>query len=75
VSPDLAATIISGVGVLISVLATIAIVSFRVGGASTRLTRMENDMSHMATKDQLSDVKADIAEIKGMFRLTLKEGQ
>ena len=72
-SPDTTAVIIASIGVLISILSAIAIVSFRAGGAADRLTRMEKDMANMATKEQLSTVKEDIAEIKGMFRMTLKE--
>jgi hypothetical protein len=69
----LVAVIIAAVGVIVSVLSTLAIVAYRVGGASNRLTTMENNMGNMATRDQLSAVKEDIAEIKGMFRMTLKE--
>ena len=71
-NPDILAAIISGAGVVTSILTTVAIVSFRAGGATDRLTRMEKDMSNMATKEQLANVKEDLAEIKGMFRMSLK---
>lgn len=72
-STAILATVIAAVGVIISVLTTLAIVSYKIGGASNRLTTVENNMSNMATREQLSSVKEDIAEIKGMFRMTLKE--
>lgn len=72
-SPEAIAVIISASGFILSMAGTVAIVSFRIGGASNRFDRMEKDINNMATKDQLSDVKADIAEIKGMFTMKLKE--
>lgn len=73
-NPDIIALIISAAGVIVSIFGAAMVVSFRAGGASDRLTRMELDMGNMATKEQLSNVKEDLAEIKGMFRMTLKEG-
>lgn len=67
------AVIIAAIGVIVSILTTIAIVSYKIGGASNRLTTVEANMGNMATRDQLSALKEDVAEIKGMFRMTLKE--
>lgn len=56
------------------------IVAFRSGSFTYRMTALENRftafesrMDTMATKDQLAGVKEDIAEIKGMFRMTLRQ--
>lgn len=65
--------LIAGAGVLISVLGSAVVVAFRAGSRDERLSRMEKDVSLMATKDQVSALKEDVAEIKGMFRMTLKE--
>jgi hypothetical protein len=74
VNPDLSSLVIAAIGVIISLMGSAVIVAFRAGGASDRLSRMENDMARMATKEQLAGVKEDIAEIKGMFKMTLKDG-
>lgn len=65
--------IISTAGFIMSLMGSALIVAFRAGGASDRFTRMEKDMSNMATKEQLSALKEDVAEIKGMFRMQLKD--
>jgi hypothetical protein len=72
-SPDTLSVIIAAAGFILSIGGTAIILAFRAGGASDRLTRMEKDMGNMATKEQLANVKEDLAEIKGMFRMTLKE--
>ena len=50
------------------------IAGYRWGSVKTRLDVMESGMATMATKDQLSGVKEDVAEIKGMFTMTLRDG-
>lgn len=72
-NPAVLSVIISGTGVVVSVLGAGLVVSFRAGARDERLSRIEKDMQNAATKEQLSAVKEDIAEIKGMFRMTLKE--
>lgn len=66
----IAATLSSWVG-------SALIVAYKGGGASYRLSALESRMGQMegqmATKDQLAGVKEDIAEIKGMFRMTLRD--
>lgn len=72
------------VEITVAIAATLAswigsalIVAFKGGGAAYRLNALEHRMdqmgTQMATKDQLAGVKEDIAEIKGMFRMTLRE--
>lgn len=40
---------------------------------SERVSILEGNQGNLATKEQLADVKSDLAEIKGMFRMTLRE--
>lgn len=65
------------IAVLGSWVGSALIVAFKGGAASYRLNALESRMDQlvgqMATKDQLAGVKEDIAEIKGMFRMTLRE--
>lgn len=72
-SPEAISAVISAGGVVCSILGAGLVVSFRAGARDERLSRIEKDMGNAATKEQLSAVKEDIAEIKGMFRMTLKE--
>ena len=53
---------------------SIFIAGYRWGSVKTRLDIMEGGMATMATKDQLAGVKEDVAEIKGMFTMTLRDG-
>ena len=53
---------------------SIFIAGYRWGSVKTRLDIMETGMATMATKDQLAGVKEDVAEIKGMFTMTLRDG-
>jgi hypothetical protein len=73
-SPLLVSSLISIAGIIVSIMGAAIVVAFRAGGASDRLTRMEKDMTRMATTEQLAGVKEDLAEIKGMFKMTLKDG-
>jgi hypothetical protein len=71
---DLVAAIISACGFLLSVGTCLFISGARWGSVKTRLDVLENSVANSATKDQLSGVKEDVAEIKGMFRMTLRDG-
>ena len=73
-SPEVVATWISGAGFALSVLASAYISGRRDGRIDLRVTMLEANQDKLATKDQLAGVKEDIAEIKGMFRMTLREG-
>lgn len=43
------------------------------GKTETRIAMLEANQDKLATKEQLAGVKEDLAEIKGMFRMTLKD--
>jgi hypothetical protein len=73
-SPLLISSLISIAGIVVSIMGAAIVVAYRAGGANDRLSRMEKDMSKMATTDQLAGVKEDLAEIKGMFKMTIKDG-
>jgi len=64
--------IIAIIAVLVSWIGSAFIVGYRWGNVSTRLTNLEKTIDTMATKEQLAGVKEDVAEIKGMFRMTLR---
>ncbi|HEV2354699.1 MAG TPA: hypothetical protein VGR89_10665 [Puia sp.] len=72
--PDAIAGIISGAGFLFSVIGSAFIAGYRWGSVKTRLEIIEKSQATMATKEQLAGVKEDVAEIKGMFRMTLRDG-
>lgn len=65
--------VIATAGFLLSAGASAFIAGYRWGTVKTRLDIMEREQANLATKDQLAGVKEDVAEIKGMFRMTLKE--
>ena len=73
-SPDTIAAIFGGVSILLSWAGSAFIAGYRWGTVKTRLDMMELQVNTLATKDQLAGVKEDVAEIKGMFRLTPKDG-
>lgn len=72
-SPDAIAVIVGGASIITSWAGSAFIAGYRWGTVKTRLDMMEITVSNLATKDQLSGVKEDVAEIKGMFRLAPKE--
>jgi len=73
-SPESAALAISAGGVVISAVTAAAIAGARWGSTNTRLDLLERSFGTLASKEQLAGVKEDVAEIKGMFRMTLKDG-
>lgn len=72
-SADLLAVIVSGVGVIFSWAGAAFIAGYRWGTVKTRLEMLEQTSGQYATKEQLSGLKEDVAEIKGMFRMTLRK--
>lgn len=66
------ATLISGVGLVLSWGGSAFIAGYRWGTVKSRLDQLESSTQAMATKEQLAGVKEDVAEIKGMFRMTLR---
>ena len=65
---------ISGAGFLASLIGSAFISGVRWGSVKTRLDMFDRSLETMATKEQLAGVKEDVAEIKGMFRMTLRDG-
>lgn len=61
-------------GFLLSLAGSMFIAGFRWGSVKVRLEIMEKQMPSLATKDQLSGIKEDMAEIKGMFRMVPRDG-
>lgn len=45
----------------------------RTGITDTRLTLLERQLDTLVTKAELAVVATDVAEIKGMFKMTLKD--
>lgn len=72
-SPEAIAGIIGAASILTSWIGSAFIAGYRWGSVKVRLDMVEASMQNMATKEQLSGVKEDMAEIKGMFRMTLKD--
>lgn len=72
-SPDVVAAIFGGIAIVASWVGSAFISGVRWGTVKTRLDMVEQAMTMMATKDQLSGIKEDVAEIKGMFRMTLRD--
>lgn len=67
------AAAISAVGLALSVLASAFIAGTRWGSVNQRLDQLaERERDHV-TRDDLANVREQLAEIRGMFRLTLKD--
>jgi len=66
------AILIAAVGVVLSLLGSAFISGVFRGRTETRLTLLETNQAALATKEQLAGLKEDVAEIKGMFRMTLR---
>lgn len=67
--------IIIGVAtLLLSIISSLIIVAYMAGKWEARVSVLEAKMNGVATKDELVAIKSTLDEIKGMFRLTLKEG-
>ena len=71
-SPEGTAAVITGAGFLFSLLTSVYVSGRRDGRLDVRVTMLESNQDKLATKEQLSGVKEDLAEIKGMFRMTLR---
>lgn len=65
--------LISGGGLVLSLIGSAYISGARWGGVVARLTALESSMPTLATREQLSGVKEDLAEIKGMFRMVPRD--
>lgn len=73
-NPAALQAIIAGATLIFSWAGSAFIAGYRWGTVKTRLDVMEAGMPNLATKDQLAGVKEDVAEIKGMFTMTLRDG-
>ncbi len=73
-SPATVASLIAGAGFILSMITSVWITGTRWGSVQTRLAILEKAQDNLATKEQLAGVKEDVAEIKGMFRMTLADG-
>jgi hypothetical protein len=58
---------------LLSILTTVVIVSYRFGILREQVNELRLRQSDMATRNDLTPIKESLAEIKGMFRLELKD--
>jgi hypothetical protein len=67
--------LVAVVGFLGSLASSLFIAGIRWGTVRTRLEIMEREIMRLASQDQLAGVKEDVAEIKGMFKMTLRDGQ
>lgn len=74
---DVAAVWISlGISIVTLVLSlSISLIGAGVkwGQVREEISNIKNTMAGMATKDEVSGIKETLAEIKGMFKLTLKD--
>ena len=66
-------TTVAVVTVVVSWIGSAFIAGVRFGTVSARLDQLERTQATLATKEQLGEVSKDVAEIKGMFRLTLRK--
>lgn len=66
-------TLVAVVTVLVSWIGAAFIAGFRFGAIAHRLDSLERSQETLASKEQLAGVKEDVAEIKGMFRMTLRK--
>lgn len=72
-TPDAVAALIAGGCGAVSLIGSAFISGARWGSVKARLAMVEKGQDAMATKEQLAGVKQDVAEIKGMFRMTLRK--
>lgn len=72
---ELGVTILTSVvSFLGSIAAALFIAGIRWGSVRTRLEILERNVERNATTEQLEVVRRDVAEIKGMFTMTLRDG-
>lgn len=66
-------TLVAVVTVVVSWVGSAFIAGYRFGTIASRLDMLEKSQQQLASKEQLASVKEDMAEIKGMFRMTLRK--
>lgn len=67
------ALIIAGGGFLLSIVTTLMIIAIAYGSLREQVRELQSERSRLVTKDDLAPIKESLAEIRGMFRLELKE--
>jgi hypothetical protein len=69
----IASTIIAGSGLILSIISAVFIAGFRWGSTQQQIRDLQHSANLTATKEDLAGVKESLAEIRGMFRLELKD--
>lgn len=70
-----ASIIIALIGLVLSVVSSAFIAGMRWGSVNQRLEQLQQNEANHVTRDDLANVREQLAEIRGMFRLTLKDDQ
>lgn len=65
--------IVTIAGFVVTIVSSIAIVSFKTGGLSKQVEINQESIRLKADLDDLQSIKESLAEIKGMFVLRLRE--
>jgi hypothetical protein len=77
VSSNAGSVVIASIGVatslVVTITTTIAIVSYRFGTLKAEVSELQSRIANMVTTSDLAPIKETLAEIKGMFRLELKD--
>ncbi len=71
-SPELASSLIAAVGVIVSAVVSVFISGSAWGKIRTDVDYLKQSRANLASTDQVNSLARDVAEIKGMFRITLK---
>jgi len=71
-STDAVSVLVSAAGVLISALVSLFISGSAWGRIRTDVDHLKAAYPDLASKEQVSGLSRDVAEIKGMFRVSLK---
>lgn len=66
--------IIAGAGLLLSLMGALVIVSVSYGRLQSRVEAIERGREDLATKEDVKQLRDSLSEIRGMFRLVLKDG-
>lgn len=65
--------LISLVGLIASIASATYIAGKRQGRDTQRIKVLEQQYEHLATKDDILHISEKVAEIRGMFQLTLRQ--
>jgi hypothetical protein len=67
--------VIAALGVIFSLLTSLVVVAFSYGRLVQRVNALEAGRVELATKSDIGHLSESIAEIRGMFKLTLRDDQ